>query len=194
MNERIKRFFPEKPVYVCEFVKNGEIILGVTGEQLLHSSVKIPDEASYDFFVFSDYEFKDNEAGPVPKIIEKNIKEFKFENVGSSSVKFILAEITIGVDSRTEKTIPISFRNDKYDYLRKNNIIDKNFMRYFMKKHYNKFIYDNDMHLLQNYKLKIIDDNIKVNILDNTCKIIMLDNTYEIQTDDDFVKISNNNK
>lgn len=193
VKEKVKWFIPDEPVYVCEFIKDGNVTLKLTAEQIFHNKFTIPDEDSYDFFVFSDYEPTDSGNAYVSKIIQKNFKDFQFEDTGASNVKFVLVEITIGIDSGEDKTIPISFCNENYNYLRQTNVIDKNFMRYFMKKHYNQLIHDNDRHLLQNYSLKIIDDDIRINILDNTCKILILDNTYEIQTNDDFVNISNTN-
>ena len=60
----------------------------------------------------------------------------------------------------------------------KNNIIDKQFMRYFMRKHYHDEIADNDRYLLQNYKMKIIDNDVKINIYDSSAQIIILEDSY----------------
>ena len=95
-----------------------------------------------------------------------------------SSIRFILSEITIGIDAGLDKTIKISFCTEKYNYLMKNNIIDKQFMRYFMRKHYNHEIADNDRYLLQNYKMKIIDNDVKINIYDSSAQIIILEDSY----------------
>ena len=173
--ELINSFIPKKPFYVCEFIKNGDIILGFTEEQINAPEFKMPDETLYDFFVFSDYEnIKD---GCVQKIVHRTIPGLTFAST-PSSVRFILSEITIGIDSGLDKTIKISFCNEKYNYLMKNNIIDKQFMRYFMRKHYNYEIADNDRYLLQNYNMKIIDNDVKINIYDNSAQIIILEDSY----------------
>jgi hypothetical protein len=135
----------------------------------------MPDISLYDFFVFSDYEnIKD---GCVQKIVHRSIPGPTFAST-PSSVRFILSEITIGIDAGIDKTIKISFCNDKYNYLMNNNIIDKKFMKYFMKKHYSGEISDNDRHLLQNYKMKIIDSDVRISVYDSSGQIVILEDDY----------------
>jgi hypothetical protein len=173
--EIINSFIPKTPFYVCEFVKNGDVILGFTEEQINTPDFKMPDENLYDFFVFSDYEkIKD---GCVQKIVHRSVPGLTFAST-PSSVRFILSEITIGIDAGLDKTIKISFSTEKYNYLMKNNIIDKQFMKYFMRKHYYQEIADNDRYLLQNYKMKIIDNDVKISIFDNSSQIVILENGY----------------
>lgn len=171
----INSYIPKEPFYVCEFVKNGDIILAFTEEQINAPEFKIPDICLYDFLVFSDYEnIKD---GCVQKIVHRSMPGLTFAST-PSSVRFILSEITIGIDAGIDKTIKISFYNEKYNYLMKNNIIDKQFMRYFMRKHYCQEVADNDRHLLQNYKMKIIDNDVKINVYDNSSQILILEDSY----------------
>jgi hypothetical protein len=170
--EIINSFIPKTPFYVYEFVKNGDVILGFTEQQINAPDFKMPDENLYDFFVFSD-----SKDGCVQKIVHRSAPGATFAST-PSSVRFILSEITIGIDAGLDKTIKISFSAEKYNYLMKNNIIDKQFMKYFMRKHYYQEIADNDRYLLQNYKMKIIDNDVKINIFDNSSQIVVLENGY----------------
>jgi len=184
--EIINSFIPKKPFYVCEFVKNGDIILGFTEEQINAPEFKMPDETLYDFFVFSD-----SKNDCVQKIVHRNMPGSTFAST-PSSVRFILSEITIGIDAGLDKTIKISFCTEKYNYLMKNNIIDKQFMKYFMRKHYSQEIADNDRYLLQNYKMKIIDNDVKINVYDNSAQIIILEDSYtNVSSSENIVRTCN---
>jgi hypothetical protein len=171
----VNSYIPKQPFYVCEFVKNGDIILAFTEEEINAPEFKMPDISLYDFFVFSDYEnIKD---GCVQKIVHRSMPGPTFAST-PSSVRFILSEIKIGIDAGIDKTIKISFCNEKYNYLMNNNIIDKYFLRYFMRKHYSQEIADNDRYLLQNYKMKIIDNDVRISVYDNSGQIIILEDDY----------------
>jgi hypothetical protein len=168
----IQFFVPKEPRCVYEFVKDGEIIASFTNEEVFSPHFIVPSDNSYDFFIYSDYT---NEC--TLKTINRNVASAK-SVVVPSSVKFILSEITIGIDAGIDKTIKISFATDKYSYLVKNNIIDKKFLKYFMKKHYSAEIADNDRHLLQNYKLKIIDNDVVIKIYDSSNQIVIFEDRY----------------
>jgi hypothetical protein len=170
-------FVPKEPRYVYEFVKDGDIIETFTEEEVISPDFIVPPDSSYDFFIFSDYT---NDC--TLKSIHRNILSAKSPTIPSSA-KFILSEITIGIDAGIDKTIKISFATDKYSYLVKNNIIDKKFLKYFMKKHYAAEIADNDRHLLQNYKLKVIDNDVVINIYDSSDQIVIFSDSYSILDD-----------
>jgi hypothetical protein len=173
----IQFFVPREPRIVYEFVKDGEIVATFTEEQVVSPDFVVPSDNSYDFFIFSDYV---NDC--ILKSIHRNIASAKSPTI-PSSVKFILSEITIGIDAGIDKTIKISFATNKYSYLVKNNIIDKKFLKYFMKKHYASEIADNDRHLLQNYKLKIIDNDVVINIYDSSSQVVIFSDSYTILDD-----------
>ena len=167
-------FIPKEPRYVYEFVKDGNIISSFTEEQVTSTDFVVPSDNSYDFFIFSDYSKE-----CVLKSIHRNVSSAKSPAI-PSPMKFILSEITIGIDAGIDKTIKISFATDKYSYLVKNNIIDKMFLKYFMKKHYSNEIADNDRHLLQNYQLKVIDNDVVINIYDSASQIVIFGDSYTI--------------
>jgi len=168
----IQFFVPKEPKCVYEFVKDGEIVASFTNEEVISSDFIFPSDNSYDFFIYSDYA---NEC--TLKTINRTISSTKSPAI-LSSVKFILSEITIGIDAGIDKTIKISFATDKYSYFIKNNIIDKKFLKYFMKKHYSAEIADNDRHLLQDYKLKIIDNDVVIKVYDSSDQIVIFGDTY----------------
>jgi hypothetical protein len=168
----IQFFVPKEPKCIYEFVKDGDIIAAFTEEQVMSPDFVVPSDNSYDFFIFSDYT---NEC--TLKKININISSAKCPVI-LSSVKFILSEITIGIDAGIDKTIKISFATDKYNYLIKNNIIDKKFLKYFMKKHYSTEIADNDRHLLQNYKLKVIDNDVTIKVYDSSDQLVIFGDSY----------------
>lgn len=168
----IEFFVPKEPKCIYEFVKDGETISSFTNEEVISSDFVVPPDNSYDFFIFSDYT---NECAL--RSIHRNVSSVKSPII-SSSVKFILSEIMIGIDSGISKTIKISFATDKYSYLVKNNIIDKKFLQYFMKKHYLAEIAGTDRHFLENYKLKIIDNDVVINVYDSSNHIVIFDDSY----------------
>jgi hypothetical protein len=181
---KVKSFLPKEPKYACEFIKNGNIVSSLTSEQINNKEYKIPEN---DFYIFSDYE--NSKTDCIQKVIHR---KSEIENLSSipSFVKFILVEITIGIDTGIEKSIKISFTTDKYNYLMTNNIIDNKFMKYFLKKHYYKEI--TDIHLIKNYKMKIIDNDVKIHFFDNFSKILLLENDYIIENEKIFEVIVNN--
>lgn len=177
-------FIPRDPQCVYEFVKDNNIIASLTNEDVIFPDFAVPPDNSYDFFIFSDYK---NEC--VLKSIHRNISSAKYQTI-SSSVKFILSEITTGSDLETDNPIKISFITDKYSYLVKNNIIDNEFLKYFMKKHYAVEIADNDRNPLQSYKLKIIDNDVNIKVYDSSSKIIILEDSYK-SLDETFSQVYN---
>ena len=59
-----------------------------------------------------------------------------------------------------------------YYYINGNNLFSKYFMKYYMKKWYNKDLCDN-------YKINLIDKNIKLLVLNEKEKLFLKDNNYE---------------
>lgn len=89
-----------------------------------------------------------------------------------SNYKFILSEITIN-----DKKIVIHFTTDKYNYLIVHNKLDKDFIIYFLKTHYNELIKDLE---IENYTIKIIDHNVNIVEFDNTKSLLINKSGYEI--------------
>ena len=168
----VKSFFPKNKEYIFEFIKNGEAFINLTEEDILDELFEFPNDNSYDFYIFSDY--KNSKNNCISKIIGKNICN-SYYNSQLSSVKFIMSEITFGQTEETKKTTKISFSTEKYNYLIVNNIIDEEFIRYFMKKHYNEDLFNQNV---LPYTLKLIDGDINLKKFTNENKFVILENSY----------------
>jgi len=180
---KINSFFPKPKEYIFEFIKDGKVVVNFTEEEILNDDFNFPNDTSYDFYIFSNYKNAVNEC--VEKIIGRNICN-SFEIATASSVKLLLSEITIG---ESKKTMKISFSTDKYNYLMVNNIIDEQFIRYFMKKHYNEDLCNQHA---QSYTLKLMDGDVNLKIFNNTNKLVILDASYK--SIDDHINTAYNEK
>jgi len=83
-----------------------------------------------------------------------------------------MTEITIH-----DKKFVIHFTSNKYNYLIVNNKLDRDFINYFLKTHYNIFIKDLE---IENYTIKIIDHNVNIVEFDNTKSLLVNKTEYEI--------------
>ena len=79
--------------------------------------------------------------------------------------------------SIADKKIVVHFTTDKYNYLIVHNKLDKDFISYFLKTHYIELIKDLE---LENYIIKIIDDNVNVVEFGNTRSLLINKTGYEI--------------
>ena len=86
--------------------------------------------------------------------------------------KFIMTEISID-----DKKIVVHFTSDKYNYLVVHNKLNKNFINYFLKTHYNDLVKDLE---IENYVIKIIDHNVNIVEFDNTHTLLINKTGYEI--------------
>jgi hypothetical protein len=151
-----------------EFVKNGNVVIKTTKNNLLNQIDNI--DYDYDFIIYSDYS---NESETINKVLFYNLESLKQSynnnkiNYDIVSYKFIMFEIILN-------NIPISINltTEKYNYLIDKNIINQNFIKYFIKKYnYNIFDNFNDEHFLS-YKIRIIDNCINVLEFDNNPLLI----------------------
>jgi len=110
-------------------------------------------------------------------ILHYNPTEEKKKSIQSlhhfqADYKFIMTEITIH-----DKKFVIHFTSNKYNYLIVNNKLDRDFINYFLKTHYNIFIKDLE---IENYTIKIIDHNVNIVEFDNTKSLLVNKTEYEI--------------
>jgi len=103
---------------------------------------------------------------------DEKIKYIESLKVEQADYKFIMTEISIA-----DKKIVIHFTTDKYNYLIVHNKLDKDFIIYFLKTHYSELIKDLE---LENYIIKIIDDNVNVVEFGNTRSLLINKTGYEI--------------
>ena len=100
---------------------------------------------------------------------KKHIESLEYNQ---ANYKFIMTEITID-----DKKIILHFTTDKYNYLIENNRLDKDFIIYFLKTHYNELVKDLE---IENYSIKIIDHNVNIIELNNTMSLLINKIGYEI--------------
>ena len=129
---------------IC-FVKNGDII---------HQSNK---EDTYWFK--DDYDFL-VDTSKYHQVMHQCLPN-DFEDYTLSSAEFIMTELCIGGE---KMQIKFTNKHDHYTYAIVNNIIDVNFLMYFIRKHYHdKFCEKFNMpvtQLVEGYALKIMDNNV----------------------------------
>lgn len=162
-----------------DFVKNGEIILSTNKNILLNEPSIVPDE--FDFIVYSENTTVNNDVSVLHKKIFKQIpnsfEDFQCEKV---DYKFIMLDIHLD-----DKQITLDLSNDKFNYLIKNNELDKHFINYYLKKYLphenvskNKDLHDCD------YSIKYIDHNVNIGELDKTHIIVIKEKDVIIEKKD----------
>ena len=169
-----KYLFPTECIL---FIQNGNIITRSTKH--LCNNIE-------NYYIEYDYIIDDETIDK--KIYTKIPKEF--ENVEVSTVKFILVEFMIG-----HELLKIQFTTDYYNYAVVNNRINKQFLIYFLRKHYlnNIFhdIHNIDLHNnLDKYLLKIIDSDVNIITITDEDTIVFTKDSFiiERETKDDINK------
>jgi hypothetical protein len=121
---------------------------------------------SYDCMIIT----KDIGINPYDKLIFKKYSpvELNWNNV---KYKFLSLIVIISED----ETYDIKLHSKKDNYYIVGNVIDENFIKYYLVK-YHKINITSDMV----YIVQLIDQNVKINILNMDKKIIFLENDYVI--------------
>jgi len=149
---------------IC-FVKNGDII---------HQSNK---ENTYWFK--DDYDFL-VDTSRYHQVLHKCLPN-DFEDYTLSSVEFIMSELCIGAD---KLQIRFTNKHDGYTYAITDNVIDVNFLMYFIRKHYHdKFCKQFNIpvtQLVEGYTLKIMDNNVNTITIRENQTLCYLKNSYVI--------------
>jgi len=149
---------------IC-FVKNGDII---------HKSSK---EDTYWFK--DDYDFL-VDTSKYHQVLRRCLPS-DFEDYTLSSVEFIISELCIGAE---KMQIRFTNKHDHYTYAIVDNVIDVNFLMYFIRKHYHdKFCEQFNIpvtQLVEGYTLKIMDNNVNTITIRENQSLCYLKNTYVI--------------
>ena len=138
-----------------------------TVEYILDSSTivsdKKPDE--FDFIIYND-------TNSINKFVSHGLL---CDNVvfKETSYNFVLCEITV-----SNKTVKIDFKTQEYNFMLVNNIINANFINYFIKKYYNCDEISETIWF--DYTLKILDQNVNEIILDASKELVLADNSYTV--------------
>jgi len=149
---------------IC-FVKNGDII---------HKSSK-----GDTFWFKDDYDFL-VDTSKYHQVLHRCLPN-DFENYTLSSVEFIMCELCIGNE---KMQIRFTNKHEGYTYAIVDNVINVNFLMYFIRKHYNdKFCEIFNMpvtQLVEGYNLKIMDNNVNTISVRENQALCYLKNSYVI--------------
>jgi len=115
---------------------------------------------------------KNNGSKPSDKMVVYQTlpSEIKWNNV-----KYKFLSLIVMIEDM-EDTYNINLYNKLENYYVVGNVIDKNFIKYYLAKYYKLNINEN-----YSYSWQLIDENIKVIICPMDKKIILLENNYEIK-------------
>jgi len=167
---------------VIEFIKNGVITHECSKEEFICLE---KDYFDYDFFVYTTINnekiirtFNKNN-----KITDKSIDIF---NYIVSNTKFIYCNLTITFldfyNRQKTENIEIQINNKEYNFCIVDNIIDLNFIIYYLNfintKIKNRFYINFNETNITKYELCIIDDSTNYIILNNKKKLIFLEDKY----------------
>jgi len=123
---------------------------------------------NYDCIIIT----KDVGIYPHDNMIINKDSNFPVELIWNSvKYKFISLIVIISDD----ETYDIKLNSKKDNYYIVGNVIDKNFIKYYLEKYYKLKIKQDILYILQ-----LIDDNMKINILDINKKITLWENEYVI--------------
>ena len=150
-----------------EYIVNGVIYTKYKRTQSL------PDRTENDgsLLIFSDLSASDNKC--IHKKILQNEINFDYK---VAAVQFLLIELSLD-----DKTFIINLKTDTYNYYIVDNVIDKNFISYYLMKNYTVIIYE-DIRSVEKYTIKMIDQNVNVKDIEitDTKFITIKENEYTV--------------
>ena len=175
---------PEKQTntYMFEYIKNGDVVNGTVS-----LNKELVSESTYDFIVLS------NESTKHKKIIQKEDVSNLNDNIEvdldsiemiPSSVKFMVFQLSIPYLKKDDEVlVDLYFSTSNYNFLIDGNIIDKQFLLYFVNTYYSHEIID--LEHLDGCEIRFIDN--AVNMVDMKLDeqyLHLYENTYEIKNVD----------
>lgn len=190
LNKKLSIFFGEQTEDNASKKKTSRIpTLNVIKDGMSYLNLPIDYIKYADLFVTS---FQDKEKSTCQNIVaipnpEKKVCDIfntYLTNKKTCNFKFLSLEISIN-----ELKFPIHlYKPDEYNYFIEGNVIDKNFLNYFIKEHnllddYVR-VFEDDYHFLWikegDYDLEIIDHECNVVNIGGNQKITLLEETYNI--------------
>jgi hypothetical protein len=152
-----------------EFVKNGLVIYECSVND--YNSMK----NDYDFMIWMSNDVNNTTIHKIFGTIPNDLHSYECEHI---FYKFINSEIIINDTNKFN----IHFKTEKYNYLIKDNIINKDFIIYFLNKHYKENLGTMNKEELNNikYKINIIDHNVNFIELENDKVLKLNKNDYDI--------------
>jgi hypothetical protein len=172
---------PEKPTntYTFEYIQNGDVI-----NKTVSLNKNLINEDTYDFIILS------NECTKHKKIIQKDdVNSLNSEievdidsiEMISSNIRFMVFQLSIPYLKKDDETlVDLHLSTEKYNFLIDANIIDKQFLLYFVNSYYSHEILN--IEHLNGCAIRFIDG--AVNMIDMNLDeqyIHLYENTYEIK-------------
>jgi hypothetical protein len=161
LNNKIK-----KENEIMQIKNNGEIHIKHHENEL----IKYFEHENNNIFIFSD-----NKNEEKNKYINKVISNIEPINIQyeESNIKFILLELKIA-----DFFIKIDLKTDKYNFFIVNNIINKNFLSYFLNDFFicNLKKYYQNIKEIESFTIKLIDQNVNLKELEISDKKYILIN------------------
>jgi len=170
-----------------EYINNGEVIYTKSIKDLLQNYTPLNNKMQQLQSTLNVLSYKKNDKNIennfniIIYTDRKNKKVFNdipsVYNYEESDFKFILIEIIIN-----NEILKIDFKTNEYNYMIVDNIINKDFIFYFLKKHYEKYVKTVFYYggKLDNYRLKILDQNVNEILLDKDNCLTIKKNNYEL--------------
>lgn len=179
-NPHVKKFISD--IYKCgdsrdleiEHIVNGEF----SGKHKRTQSLPDTREKSNEILIFSD--LNTNQKCINKKILQREI-DFNYQ---ISSLQFIMFELKFQVKTET-KCIAMLLKSDTYNYYIVNNIIDKNFIKYYLINHSSNIFTSEEIKEIKEintFNVKIIDNDVNIKTFDikNEDCLIIKENEYII--------------
>jgi hypothetical protein len=172
LNNKIK-----KENEIMQIKNNGEIYIKHHENEL----IKYFEPENNNIFIFSD-----NKNQEKNKYINKVISNIEPINIQyeESNIKFILLELKIA-----DFFIKIDLKTDKYNFFIVNNIINKNFLIYFLNDFFicNLKKYYQNIKEIESFTIKLIDQNVNLKELE------ISDKKYILINKNDYSYVNNYN-
>lgn len=154
-----------------EYIVNGD----VSGKYKRTQSLPDTRDKANELLIFSD--LSTNEKCVNKKILQPDI-DFTYK---ISSVQFILFEVRFNVKTET-KCIVVLLKSDTYNYYIVNNIIDKKFLKYYLKNYAADSVTSEEINEINTFHVKVIDNDVNIETFDikgENC-LIVKENEYII--------------
>lgn len=154
-----------------EYIVNGD----VSGKYKRTQSLPDTRDKANEMLIFSD--LSTNEKCVNKKILQPDI-DFTYK---ISSVQFILFEVRFVVKTET-KCIVVLLKSDTYNYYIVNNIIDKKFLKYYLKNCASDSVTSEEINEINTFHVKVIDNDVNIETFDikgENC-LIVKENEYII--------------
>jgi len=155
-----------------EYIINGDVLGKYKRTQTL-PDVSSPDDA---LFIFSDLSTSEQRVNK--KILQPEINF----NYKISNIQFILLELKLifKLAGSSENTYKIVLKTDEYNYYIVNNILDRKFFKYYLKKYYSDKVTSETLVNAEKMNVKLIDQDVNIKMFDLTedNAIILKENEY----------------